>query len=433
MKKVAFYTLGCKLNFSETSSVARAFEERGFQKVDFQDQPDIFVINTCSVTENANKKCKTVVKDARKINPNAFIAIMGCFAQLKPKEIATIKGVDVVLGASQKFKLLELIDSFEKQPDTLIFAEEIDQATSFHSSFSIHDRTRTFLKIQDGCDYSCTFCTIPLARGKSRSDSPDHILDQARKIGNNGVKEIVLTGINTGDYGIIDGVRQNNFFDLVKRLDIENHVARYRISSIEPNLLSNEIIEYVSSSNRFMPHFHVPLQSGSDQILKRMRRRYLTSLYSKRISAIKKQMPHACIGVDVIVGFPGESDEEFMTTYRFLQELEASYFHVFTYSEREKTKAIEMDGVVPKEVRAERSKMLRILSDKKRMNFYDSQLGSVQKVLFERKEEKNGTMEGFSENYIRVEMPYDEGLVNEIVEVKLNEITENQTVSAELL
>ena len=433
MKKVAFHTLGCKLNYAETSSVARAFEDKGFEKVDFNDQPDIFVINTCSVTENANKKFRAVVKEARKISPDAFIAIMGCYAQLKPFEVATVKGVDVVLGASQKFKLLELVEKFEKQPETLIFAEDIDQATQFNSSWSINDRTRTFLKIQDGCDYACTFCTIPLARGKSRSDNPVNIVKKAIEIGNEGVKEIVLTGINTGDYGIINGVRQYNFFDLIQELEQVNTVERFRISSIEPNLLSNEIINFVSDSKRFMPHFHIPLQSGSDTILKKMRRRYLTALYSSRIETIKQKMPDACIGVDVIVGFPGETEEEFKKTYRFLSDANISYLHVFSYSERENTLAAEMNEVVPPEERARRSKMLRILSNKKRRSFYESQLGKTMKVLFEKSETNEGMMEGFTENYVRIEHPYNPDLINKVKDIKLQEITENQNVSCVLL
>ncbi|MFO0506991.1 MAG: tRNA (N(6)-L-threonylcarbamoyladenosine(37)-C(2))-methylthiotransferase MtaB, partial [Chryseotalea sp.] len=345
-KKVAFYTLGCKLNFSETSTISRMFEQKGFAKVDFTQNPDIFIINTCSVTENADKKCHKVVREARAINPDAYVAIIGCYAQLKPKEIAEIPGVDAVLGAAEKFRLTELLDGFVRPKKTTVLASEISAANTFTTSFSINDRTRTFLKVQDGCDYSCTFCTIPLARGKSRSDSIANICKVAKQIAETEVREVVLTGVNTGDFGIQDGKRAEKFVDLIKQLDEVEGIDRFRISSIEPNLLSDEIIEFVSKSNRFVPHFHIPLQSGSDKILKLMRRRYLRELYASRVDHIKKVMPNACIGVDVIVGFPGETDEDFLETYQFLNELPVSYLHVFTYSERDNTAAADMNGTV---------------------------------------------------------------------------------------
>lgn len=428
-KKVAFYTLGCKLNFSETSTIARRFEERGFERVDFQEKPDIFVINTCSVTENADKKCRKVVQEARKISPNAYVAIIGCYAQLKPKEIAEIEGVDAVLGAAEKFQLLDLLGTFERKPEakTTVLASEIRQANRFEEAFSYGDRTRTFLKVQDGCDYSCSFCTIPLARGASRSNEMENILATARKIAQNEVKEIVLTGVNTGDYGIIDGERKYKFYDLVRALDQIEGIERIRISSIEPNLLTDEIIEYVAHSQRFVPHFHVPLQSGSNVILKKMRRRYLRELYAERVAKIKSEMPHACIGVDVIVGFPSETEELFLETYQFLNELDISYLHVFPYSERNNTLAIEMPDSVPLKKRQDRSKMLHILSDKKRRYFYEQHLGKEAKVLFEQ-EINGGMMEGFTENYIRITAKYDPLLVNEIKTVQLVEINEKGLV-----
>ena len=402
MKKVAFYTLGCKLNFSETSTIARSFEDAGYIKVDFdKEAADVYVVNTCSVTENADKKCKKIVRDIRRISPDSFVAIIGCFAQLKPKEISLIPGVDAVLGANQKFRILELLDEFEKKPDQVVFTSEIEEVTQFNSSYSINDRTRTFLKVQDGCDYSCTFCTIPLARGKSRSDTIENVVAQARKIGQSGIKEVVLTGVNTGDFGIINGKRESHFIDLIKALDKVEEVERFRISSIEPNLLNEEIIDFVKNSKRFMPHFHIPLQSGSDNLLKKMKRRYLTKLYTSRIEYIRQQMPEAGIGVDVIVGFPGETEEEFTTTYNYLNNLDVSYLHVFTYSERDNTEAVSMEGVVDMGERHKRSKMLRILSEKKRRAFYEEHIGSSRNVLFEKVEE-DGSIEGFTDNYIRV-------------------------------
>ncbi|ADR20080.1 tRNA (N(6)-L-threonylcarbamoyladenosine(37)-C(2))-methylthiotransferase MtaB [Marivirga tractuosa] len=421
MKKVAFYTLGCKLNFSETSSISRMFENRGYEKVDFQANPDIFIINTCSVTENADKKCKKVVKEAKKINPDAFVTIIGCYAQLKPKEISEIKGVDAVLGAAEKFQLIDKLDGFTKKDAPQVLASDIKEAKSFNNAFSINDRTRTFLKVQDGCNYHCAFCTIPLARGKSRSDTIENIVKSAKQIASEDVKEIVLTGVNTGDFGIQEGKRKERFVDLVKELDNVEGIDRFRISSIEPNLLTNEIIEFVSQSKRFVPHFHVPLQSGSNIILRKMRRRYLRELYEDRVAKIKQLMPQCCIGVDVIVGFPGETDENFLETYHFLKELPVSYLHVFTYSERPNTDADEMDEVVPMKVRNERSKMLRSLSEKKKRAFYEENLDREEVVLFE-KDIHDGLMEGFTDNYVRVVAKYDPILINELKKVKLSNL-----------
>ena len=421
MKKVAFYTLGCKLNFSETSTISRQFEEKGFLKVDFQESPDIFIINTCSVTDNADKKCKKLVREAKKISPDSYVAIIGCYAQLKPTEIAEIEGVDAVLGAAEKFRLLELLDGFAKEQETKVLASEIAAATSFETSYSLHDRTRTFLKVQDGCNYGCAFCTIPLARGKSRSSSIASILASARDIAGTEVKEVVLTGVNIGDFGIVDGKREERFADLVMALDEVEGIDRFRISSIEPNLLTNDIIDFVSRSKRFVPHFHIPLQSGSNTILRKMGRRYLRELYEDRVSKIKTLLPQACIGVDVIVGFPGETDELFLETYNFLNELNISYLHVFTYSERANTRAVDMDGVVPMKKRNERSKMLRILSEKKRRKFYEENLGQTFTVLFE-EDIEDGMMHGFTENYIRVAAKYDPMLITELKVVTLDAI-----------
>ena len=427
MKKVAFYTLGCKLNFSETSTISRQFEEKGFLKVDFQENPDIFIINTCSVTDNADKKCKKLVKEAKKISPDSYVAIIGCYAQLKPTEIAEIEGVDAVLGAAEKFRLLELLDGFAKEQETKVLASEIAAANSFETSYSLHDRTRTFLKVQDGCNYGCAFCTIPLARGKSRSSTIPSILASARDIAATEVKEVVVTGVNIGDFGIVDGKRDARFADLVMALDEVEGINRFRISSIEPNLLTNEIIEFVAQSKRFVSHFHIPLQSGSNTILRKMGRRYLRELYEDRVSKIKTLLPHACIGVDVIVGFPGETDELFLETYNFLNELNISYLHVFTYSERANTRAVELEGVVPMKKRNERSKMLRILSEKKRRKFYEENLGQTFTVLFE-EDVENGMMHGFTENYIRVAAKYDPILINELKQVTLDEILETGNV-----
>jgi len=430
MKKVAFYTLGCKLNYSETSTISRLFEEKGYRKVDFTDSPDIFIINTCSVTENADKKCHKIVREARGISPDGYIAIIGCYAQLKPKEIAEIPGVDAVLGAAEKFRLVELLDGFVRKPQPAIFASDIENANRFNTSYSINDRTRTFLKVQDGCDYSCTFCTIPLARGNSRSDSIENILKTANEIATTEVKEIVLTGVNTGDFGIQDGKRIERFIDLAKALDEVDGIERFRISSIEPNLLTDEIISFVSQSKRFVPHFHVLLQSGSDKILKLMKRRYLRELYADRVNSIKTKMPHCCIGVDVIVGFPGETEGDFLETYQFLNELDISYLHVFTYSERENTPAALMVGSVSASKRAERSRMLHILSDKKRRKFYEDNLGKEFTVLFENDVE-NGYMHGFTENYVRVVAKYDPVLINELKKIKLSQINQHGTVDVD--
>jgi threonylcarbamoyladenosine tRNA methylthiotransferase MtaB len=421
-KKVAFYTLGCKLNYSETSSIGRMFNQAGFETVEFTDTPHVYVINTCSVTENADKKCKKIVKEALKISPNAFITIVGCYAQLKPKEIAEIPGVDMVLGAAEKFQLIEHITDLTKRPKAVVYNQPVTHANTFVPSYSFGDRTRTFLKVQDGCDYSCTFCTIPLARGNSRSDTIENVIAQAREIAASGVKEIVLTGVNLGDFGIRDGRREDRFFDLVKALDEVEGIERIRISSIEPNLLSDDIITFVSTSKRFVPHFHIPLQSGSDKILGLMRRRYKRELYANRVAKIKQLMPGCCIGVDVIVGFPGETREDFIDTYNFLNNLDVSYLHVFTYSERENTPAAEMMGTVPGSTRAERSKMLHILSDKKRRAFYETQIGKTDEVLFEG-DVKDGFMHGFTRNYVKVKAKYDPILVNEIKPVYLTAIS----------
>lgn len=429
-RKVAFYTLGCKLNYSETSSIGRMFEQRGYEKVAFHVPADIYIINTCSVTDNADKKCRKVVREAQKISPDAFICIIGCYAQLKPKEIAEIPGVDAVLGAAEKFRLLDLLDGFRKQPQTRVLASEVSEAHTFHHAYSMHDRTRTFLKVQDGCNYHCTFCTIPLARGKSRSDSIENILKGAREIAETEVKEVVLTGVNIGDFGIEEGRRKSRFLDLVKELDTIEGIDRFRISSIEPNLLNNEIIEFAAGSERFVPHFHIPLQSGSNKILRMMRRRYLRELYVDRVEKIRMLMPHACIGVDVIVGFPGETEEDFMETYHFLNELPISYLHVFTYSERANTPAAEMEGVVPQKIRSKRSKMLRILSEKKRRKFYEENIGTTATVLFE-EDVENGKMYGFTENYIRVAASYDPLLINELKKVKLTGLNDEGKMEVE--
>ncbi|MBX2900836.1 MAG: tRNA (N(6)-L-threonylcarbamoyladenosine(37)-C(2))-methylthiotransferase MtaB [Cyclobacteriaceae bacterium] len=423
MKKVAFYTLGCKLNYSETSTISRKMEEAGYKKVEFTEQPDIFIINTCSVTENADKKCRKVVREARAISPNAYVAIIGCYAQLKPQEISEIPGVDAVLGAAEKFRLVELLDGFVRPAQPQVLASEINAANTFNTSYSLNDRTRTFLKIQDGCDYSCTFCTIPLARGSSRSDTIPHIIAQAKKIVASGVKEIVLTGVNTGDFGIREGQRKDRFIEVLKALEAVDGLERLRISSIEPNLLTDEIIEWVAQSKKLVPHFHIPLQSGSNTILKLMRRRYQRELYAGRVAKIKSLLPDCCIGVDVIVGFPGETEEYFLETYQFLQELNISYLHVFTYSERENTVAATMPGSVPMSVRHERSRMLHILSDKKHRAFYEENLNKSFSVLFENDVEE-GRMHGFTPNYIRVAAKFDPLLINETKTVVLSSINE---------
>ena len=433
MKKVAFYTLGCKLNYSETSSISRMFEQRGYRKVAFNDQPDIFIVNTCSVTENADKKCRKIVREAQAINPDGYVAIIGCYAQLKPQEIAEIPGVDAVLGAAEKFRLIDLLDGFVKEPTQKqgqVFNSPIEEAVDYHVSYSLNDRTRTFLKVQDGCDYPCAYCTIPLARGKSRSDTIQNVVKSAYDIAARGVKEIVLTGVNIGDFGLRNGQREETFFDLVKALDEVEGIERFRISSIEPNLLTDEIIAFVAQSKRFVPHFHIPLQSGSNKVLGLMRRRYRRELYVDRVNKIKELMPHCCIGVDVIVGHPGETKEEFLETYNFLSALDISYLHVFTYSERANTLAVDIKPVVPQSQRAERSKMLHILSEKKRRAFYENQLGTERTVLFE-DEVVNGFMQGFTENYVRVAVKYDPLLINELKNLRLTDINPEGIVEAE--
>ena len=426
-KKVAFYTLGCKLNFSETSTIARNFNDEGFDRVDFSEPADIYVINTCSVTENADKRFKTIVKQAQKSNPEAFVAAVGCYAQLKPQELADINGVDLVLGATEKFKITDYINDLSKNDFGEVHSCEIEEADFYVGSYSFGDRTRAFLKVQDGCDYKCTYCTIPLARGISRSDTLENVLSNAKEISDKGIKEIVLTGVNIGDYGkgeFGNKTHEHTFYELVQKLDEVEGIERLRISSIEPNLLKNETIEFVAKSKTFVPHFHIPLQSGSNEILKLMRRRYMRELYEDRVLKIKTVMPHACIGVDVIVGFPGETDDHFLETYNFLNELEISYLHVFTYSERDNTVAANLEGVVPKNVRSKRSKMLRGLSAKKRRAFYESQIGSLRTVLFEG-ENKEGYIHGFTENYVKVKTPWNPNLVNTLHQVELFEIDED--------
>lgn len=434
-KKVAFYTLGCKLNFSETSTIARSFKDEGFERVDFKDEADIYVINTCSVTENADKRFKTIVKQAQKVNPDAFVAAIGCYAQLKPEELADVDGVDLVLGATEKFKITDYLNDLTKNDFGEVHSCEIEDADFYVGSYSIGDRTRAFLKVQDGCDYKCTYCTIPLARGISRSDTMENVLKNAKEISEQGIKEIVLTGVNIGDYGkgeFGNKKHEHTFLDLVTELDKVEGIERLRISSIEPNLLKNETIELVSKSRAFVPHFHVPLQSGSNDILKKMKRRYMKELYVDRVSKIKEVMPHACIGVDVIVGFPGETDEHYLETYNFLNELDISYLHVFTYSERDNTEAAEMDGVVPKNIRSKRSKMLRGLSAKKRRAFYEKQIGTTRTVLFEG-ENKEGYIHGFTENYVKVKTPWNPELVNTLHKVELTKIDEDGLVRFEFI
>ena len=424
MKKVAFYTLGCKLNFAETSTIARSFEEDGYIRVDFDDPADIYVINTCSVTENADKQFKQIVRKALKTNPKAFLAAVGCYAQLKPEELASVDGVDLVLGAKEKFNITQYIDDLTKNNEGIVHSCEISETDFYVGSYSIGDRTRAFLKVQDGCDYKCTYCTIPMARGISRSDTIENIIANAKKISDKGIKEIVLTGVNIGDYGkgeVGNKKHEHTFLELVQALDKVEGIERLRISSIEPNLIKDETIDFIAQSKSFVPHFHIPLQSGSNEILKKMKRRYLRELYVSRVAKIREVMPDACIGVDVIVGFPGETDEHFLETYHFLNELDISYLHVFTYSERDNTEAVLMDGVVPDAVRAKRSKMLRGLSAKKRNAFYESQLGKEKTVLFE-SDNKQGYIHGFTENYVKVKAPWDPALVNTLHKVKLTKI-----------
>ena len=432
--KVALTTLGCKLNYSETSTISRQFKNAGYEIVNFDQFSDIYIINTCSVTENADKQFKSYVSKALKINSNAFIVAIGCYAQLKPKELADVNGVDLVLGSKEKFNILEYLTDIKKNNTGIVHSCEISETDFYKSSFSIGDRTRSFLNVQDGCDYKCTYCTIPLARGFSRSDKLDNILTSAKKISESGVKEIVLTGVNIGDYGkgeLGNKNHENTFLDLISALDEVDGISRIRISSIEPNLLSNEIIDFVSNSKKFVPHFHIPMQSGSDTILKLMKRRYLSKLYKDRISHIKKIIPNACIGADVIVGFPGETDKEFLETYDFISRLDLSYLHVFTYSERNNTEAIKFDKVVPKNVRSKRSKMLRSLSVKLKRKFYTSQIGTTRNVLFET-ENRNGFVYGFSNNYVRVKYPWRNYLADKIVPFELKEIDSDGFVTGQL-
>lgn len=417
--KVAFYTLGCKLNFSETSAIGRSFIDAGYAKVDFEDTPDVYIINTCSVTENADKKCRQLVRKALKVNPEALIAIIGCYAQLKPEEISQIPGVDLVLGANEKFNVLDHLSSMQKNDSTVISNENIKETKEFVPAFSLGDRTRSFLKIQDGCDYFCTFCTIPLARGKSRNASIAETVIEAKKIAETEVKEVVLTGVNIGDFG--QG-GEENFFGLVKELDKIEGIDRYRISSIEPNLLSDEIIDFsLTEAKRFVPHFHIPLQSGSDKLLKAMRRKYERQLFADRIHRIKSINPDTCIGVDIIVGFPGETDADFLETVDFIKDLDVSYLHVFTYSERAKTTAIKLGESIPMHIRKERSKILHILSEKKKRAFYESNVGATRTALFEH-ENNDGAMYGFTENYVRVKVPFNPTLSNTFKTVQLDSI-----------
>jgi len=420
-KTVAYHTLGCKLNFSETSTISRQFDAHDFSKKEFHESADVYVINTCSVTENADKECKQLIKRAKKNNPEATIVITGCYAQLKPQQIAQLEGVDIVIGANEKFNIVQHVHEYKKNGEVKICSCDIEDVQAFHTSFSINDRTRTFLKVQDGCDYNCSFCTIPLARGHSRSDTIQGVLDNVKELANSDVKEIVLTGVNLGDFGKgYHGGRHKveTFFDLVKALDSQALIPRFRISSIEPNLLTDEIIEYVASSKTFMPHFHIPLQSGSDTLLKGMRRRYQRALYTERVAKIKSLMPHCCIGVDVIVGFPGESDALFQETFDYLHALDISYLHVFTYSERDNTQAIHLKEVVPMQLRKQRNAILRQLSEKKMNYFTNQHIGSVRATLFEHAE-KSGMMEGYTDNYIKISQAFDPLKVNQIVMEKI--------------
>ena len=424
-KKAAFYTLGCKLNFSETSTISRQLTDLGFSKAEFNEGADVFVINTCSVTENANRECRRIIRKAKKISPSSIVIVTGCYAQLKPEAISCIDGVDMVVGANEKFNIPSLLKKFSSQT-TEIHGCSINNLNYF-SSYSLHDRTRSFLKVQDGCDYPCTYCTIPLARGKSRSDTISNIVKNAEEIAKNGIKEIVLTGVNIGDFK----QEEMRFIDLIKQLDQVNGIERYRISSIEPNLITDEIIDFVKDSKKFMPHFHIPLQSGSDNVLKMMKRRYNTKLYFEKIKKIQKAIPNVCIGADVIVGFPGETDLEFNKTLNFIKDLNISYLHVFSYSERENTKAILLDNNVDKPKRAERSKMLRILSSKLQRLFYKRFENTQQTVLFE-KDNKDGFVYGFTENYIKIKIPFDNNLVKNSTNVLLNEIDENLIMNAQI-
>jgi len=438
-RTVAFYKLGCKLNYSETSAIGRTFEDRGYSEVKFEEGANIYVINTCSVTEFADKKCRQIVRRALRFSPEAFVVVIGCYAQLKPKEISEIPGVDLVLGAAEKFRILDFIDDLSKVTDKgMIRAGDVKEAKQFINAFSFGDRTRSFLKVQDGCNYKCTFCTIPLARGKSRSDTIESVIANAKKIGEAGTKEIVLTGVNLGDFGngteVIEGMRPKKeamFIDLIRELDKVEEIKRFRISSIEPNLCTDEVIEFVAESERFVPHFHMPLQSGNDKQLRMMSRRYKSDLYIQRVKKIKSMMPHCCIGVDVIVGFPGETDEDFLETVEFLENLDISYLHVFTYSERANTPAAEMENVVPIEKRRKRNEILRNLSAKKKDNFYKQYLGRYRDILFEVHRDKT-KMTGFTDNYIKVELPFQAELINKIATVQLQNINEEGNVESML-
>ena len=430
MSRVAIHTLGCKLNYSESSTIVRQLESNGFTKVDFTEESDIYIINTCSVTDNADKKCRTTVKAVLKQNPEAYVVVIGCYAQLKPKEISEIPGVDMVLGAAEKFNMIEHLHSLQKEEKAIVFNKNIKETQEFVPAFSYGDRTRSFLKVQDGCDYFCSFCTIPLARGKSRNASVAETVAKAKEVADTNIKEVVITGVNIGDFGA-DQDYAETLYDLLLELDKVEGIERYRISSIEPNLLTNEIIDFVSASDKFVPHFHIPLQSGDDEILLKMRRKYLSELYADRIARIKKRMPNSCIGVDVIVGFPGETEEHFLNTYNFLNELDISYLHVFPYSERNNTTAKKMEGKVLKADKMERAKRLRILSEKKKRYFYETQLGKSMQVLWE--EERQGdNMQGFSENYVRFEAPYDSTKVNTIEILNFNQINESGLAKASL-
>jgi len=431
---VALTTLGCKLNFSETSTISRQFKNVGYSVVRFDQFSDIYVINTCSVTENADKQFKSYVSKALKINQDAFIIAIGCYAQLKPEELANVNGVDLVLGSKEKFKILDYLNNFKKNHSGKIHSCEISETNFYRSSFSIGDRTRSFLKVQDGCDYKCTYCTIPLARGISRSDKLDNILRAAKEISNSGIKEIVLTGVNIGDYGkgeFGNKNHKNTFLELVTALDKVDGISRVRISSIEPNLLSNDIINFVSNSKKFVPHFHIPMQSGSDTILKLMKRRYLSNLYRDRINHVKQVMPNACVGADVIVGFPGETEEEFMETYNFIKSLDLSYLHVFTYSERDNTEALGLSNVVSSNIRSKRSKLLRALSVQLKRKFYMSQLGTIKNVLFE-PENRNGFIYGFSNNYVRIKTPWRSSIKDKIIPFELQKISDDGLVTGEV-
>jgi threonylcarbamoyladenosine tRNA methylthiotransferase MtaB len=438
-RTVAFYTLGCKLNYSETSSIGRLFEQAGYGEVSFEEGADIYVINTCSVTDFADRKCRKVVRQALRQNPRAFVVVVGCYAQLKPQEIAEIPGVDLVLGAGEKFRILDYIDDLSKAPGKgMVQAGEVREVKDFVDAFSFGDRTRSFLKVQDGCDYKCSFCTIPQARGRSRSDTVENVVANARRLAEMGIREVVLTGVNIGDFGngteVIEGEKPKKealFIDLIQALEEVEDIPRFRISSIEPNLCTDEIIEFVARSERFMPHFHMPLQSGNNKQLQQMRRRYKRELYAERVEKIKAFMPHACIGVDVIVGFPGETEEDFLETYRFLHGLDIAYLHVFTYSERPNTPAAEMEGVVPMEERRRRNEMLTILSEKKRRAFYEAHIGQTRPVLLE-KHGAPGLLSGFTDNYIKIELPADQGVVNTLQPISLESVLPGGNVAARI-